>query len=101
MNRKRWLVCDVLSGRWTFVPRVILLRTIGRIIGRIIGLGLILGIWSPVQAQIEITVPEPGGTGLPIALSPLANTSGGRINALDSPSRILSPGILICPVCFE
>ena len=75
-------MCDVLSGRWTvvlwtFVPRAILLRTIGRTIGRIIGLGLILGMWSPVQAQIEITVPEPGGTGLPIALSPLANTSGG------------------------
>jgi TolB protein len=34
-------------------------------------------VWSPVQAQIEITVPEPGGAGLPIALSPLANTSGG------------------------
>ncbi len=70
-------MCDALSGRWTVVLWVILLMTIGRTIGRIIGLGLILGMWSPVQAQIEITVPEPGGTGLPIALSPLANTSGG------------------------
>lgn len=38
---------------------------------------LALGVCRPIWAQIEITVPEPGGSGLPIALSPLAHQSPG------------------------
>lgn len=38
---------------------------------------MILGVPTGSQAQIEIRVPEPGGAGLPIALSPLINLSGG------------------------
>ena len=77
MNRNRRLVhfvhdvldmLDVVSERWA----VVLWVALGGL-----GLGVLLGTSSPAQAQIEITVPEPGGAGLPIALSPLANTSGG------------------------
>ena len=39
--------------------------------------GMVLGIPTGGQAQIEIRVPEPGGAGLPVALSPLINLSGG------------------------
>ncbi len=38
---------------------------------------LVLGVCRPIWAQIEITVPEPGRAGLPIALSPLAHQSPG------------------------
>ncbi len=38
----------------------------------VVALAVLLGVCRSVQAQIEITVPEPGGAGLPIALSPLA-----------------------------
>lgn len=44
--------------------------------------GMLLGFPTVVPAQIEIRVPEPGGAGLPIALSPLANLAG------DSAQRI-------------
>ena len=78
MNRTECLMCYVLSGRWAvvlclFVPRAV----VPWIALGTIELGFGLGMWCPVQAQIEISVPEPGGAGLPIALSPLANISGG------------------------
>ncbi len=40
-------------------------------------LALVLGVCRPAWPQIEIKVPEPGGAGLPIALSPLAHQSTG------------------------
>jgi TolB protein len=57
MSRGYW------SWRWTW--------------GILLGLLLLVDANTPLQAQIRIEVPEPGGAGLPIAISPLANLSGG------------------------
>ena len=48
----------------------------------VVGLAVLLGVCRSIQAQIEITVPEPGGAGLPIALSPLAPQLPGSAQGL-------------------
>jgi TolB protein len=42
----------------------------------LLGLVVLLGVPSIADAQIKIEVPEPGGAGIPIALSPLKNLGG-------------------------
>jgi TolB protein len=44
--------------------------------GMVLGLLLLGEANTPVQAQIRIEVPEPGGAGLPIAVSPLVSLNG-------------------------
>jgi TolB protein len=52
----------------------------GRQVGwwALLGFMVLVGPWSLVHAQIRIEVPEPGGAGLPIAISPLKNLTGER-----------------------
>ena len=72
-----------MMGNWQVYTR----RTRRTALGRTCRLGalalmVVLGVGRPTWAQIEITVPEPGGAGLPIALSPLAPQSPGADQSL-------------------